>query len=118
MQNTFSKYLLIAGIALTISCSRSKEEIPSSVIEQKKMVEVLSDVHYTEATIQLRNLNYSDSTRKIAYGYYKEVFQKHHITPEQFKESFMWYKSHPEVMNDMYKEIITRLSEEQAKEGN
>ena len=118
MRNTFIKSLLLLGIIILSSCSREKEEVPSNIMPQKKMIEVLSDVHYTEATIQLRNLNYSDSTRKIAYGYYKEVFQKHQITPEQFKESFEWYKSHPEVMNDMYKEIITHLSEEQAKVGN
>ena len=118
MQNTFFKTLILSGMIILSSCSREKEEIPSNIMPQKKMIEVLSDVHYTEETIQLKNLNYSDSTRKIAYGYYKEVFQKHQITPEQFKESFEWYKSHPEVMNDMYKEIITHLSEEQAKEGN
>lgn len=112
-----TNYLLIAGIALITACSRQKEEIPSDIMPQDKMIKVLSDVHYTEATIQLRNLNYSDSTRKIAYGYYKEIFQKHQITPEQFKESFDWYKKHPEIMNEMYKEVLTHLSEEQATKG-
>ena len=115
MKNTFIKCLVLSCVVFTNSCSRSKEEIPSTVMAQNKMVEVLSDVHYTEATIQLRNLNYSDSTRKIAYGYYKEVFQKHHITPEQLKESFNWYKNRPELMSDLYKEVVTKLSEEQAK---
>ncbi len=115
MNNTFIQFLLISSILLTASCSQQKEEIPSNVMPQKKMIAVLAAVHYTEATIQLRNLNYSDSTRKIAYGYYKEVFQRNKITPQQFKESFTWYKNHPEVMKELYKAVITNLSEEQTK---
>jgi hypothetical protein len=39
-----------------------------------------------------------------------EVFKKHHVTKKQFKESYVYYASQPEVFKELNTSIMDRLS--------
>jgi len=101
---------------LIIACSRPEVIVPATVILRDSMISVLSDMHLAEAAIQLRNLGAGDTARAETYARYRYVFRKHGINADQFRKSMTFYRSHPEYFNKMYKEVITRLSETQAKE--
>jgi hypothetical protein len=102
--------LILSCIIFFTSCSKKEEEIPKDILPQETMITVLSDMHYAEAMLQLKNLGQNDSTKRIATGYYKFVLAKHHIDQQQFQKSFKYYLSKPEITTDMYDSIITRLS--------
>lgn len=108
--------LFFFSIMLLIACSRPEVIVPSTVISRDSMISILSDMHLAEAAIQLRNLGSSDTARAESYARYRYVFRKYNISAEQFRQSFSFYRSQPEYFNKMYKEVITRLSEIQAKE--
>jgi hypothetical protein len=104
-------------LVLIASCT-NEVKIPADVLPQNKMAMVLADVQQVEALIQSSALERNDSTRAIAYGYYKSVFEKNKITPAQFRKSFTFYANHLDLMDKMYDDVLINLSKRQAEEGN
>jgi len=91
--------LIIATSVLFYSC---KETVPSGIIKQNKMQEVLWDMLRADAlSHQIAN---SDSTKlpdderaKLT----RQVFIIHNITEVQFDKSYSYYAQHPEIMRNM-----------------
>ena len=109
--------LCLCGLLL-ISCSKKEEKIPENILPKEKMIPIMVDVHLAEAKIQSNNLSMTDSTKKIAAGYYKNVFEKNKITEQQFRESFLYYSRHLDLLNKIYEEVISELSKKQATTPN
>lgn len=42
--------------------------------------------------------------------YYKQVFASHNITQEEFETAINWYKSNPEQLDTVYKNIVANLT--------
>ncbi len=82
------------------------------------MVKVMVDVQLAEALIQNQSLNSNDSTKKIAASYYKKIFEKNAISEQQFRESFLYYSHHLELLNKVYEDVINELSKMQAPQSN
>jgi hypothetical protein len=108
MKNIY-RLLIVCAIVIS-SCEKKPVEIPKDVLSGEKLIPVLTDIHLAEAMLQIKNLGRNDSTRNIAYGYYADIFKHHNITPEQFKRSFDFYTSQPELMSALYDSVITQLS--------
>jgi Domain of unknown function (DUF4296) len=111
-------YISIILVSLFFFSCNEKAEIPSDVLSKDKMTLVLTDIGQVEAQIQSSGLERNDSTKKVAYGYYKSIFQKHKITPEQFRKSFDFYTAHLEMMDAMYDTVIVNLSKRAAEEAS
>ncbi len=78
------------------------------------------DIHLLEATINLNGGNTSKiSAIKNDTAIYKmDVFKKHNISKEQYKESFYFYTQHPEFFTEVYQLILNNLSKMQAEVTN
>ena len=91
--------LIIATSVLFYSC---KETVPSGIIKQNKMQEVLWDMLRADAlSHQIAN---SDSTKLADDERAKlkrQVFKIHNITEDQFDKSYSYYVQHPEIMRNM-----------------
>lgn len=91
--------LIIATSVLFYSC---KETVPSGIIKQNKMQEVLWDMLRADAlSHQIAN---SDSTKFADDERAKltsQVFIIHNITENQFDKSYSYYAQHPEIMRNM-----------------
>jgi hypothetical protein len=114
MKINFTNTILFLIVATFISCSKKEEIRPSTILDPATMTTVLAEVHFTEATIQIRNLNSTDSTKKIAYQYYKNIFDKNKTNVTTFKNSFSWYKNRPELFTVIYDSVLIKISENQA----
>lgn len=79
------------------------------------MTDILYDVQVAEAIFQRGGKPSAEEGLKMGRQLYRDIFEKHGISRDEFKESFTWYSNHPRLMNDMYEEIIERLNTEQAK---
>lgn len=101
-----------------IACSKKEEKIPENILPKDKMIKVMVDVHIAEAAIQNKYLSLNDSTKKIAAGYYRNLFEKNKITEQQFRESFLYYAHHLDLFNKIYEEVINELSKKQAVNAN
>lgn len=107
--------VVIFPFLLMVSCSSKKDEIPPGILPREKMISILIDMQQAEAKIQTYNLQANDSTRNIEYGYYSNIFKKHHIKSSDFESSFKYYSKNLELLNKMYDEVITGLSKRQAE---
>ena len=116
MKNTLVFLLLIFSLQfLMSSCEKKTEKIPADILSPDSMVAVVADLQLAEATIQLRNLGYTDSTKAQAYGYYKFVLKQHQLDINYFLKSFHYYTNHPALMSKMYTDVLTLLSQKQVK---
>ncbi|MFN0187458.1 MAG: DUF4296 domain-containing protein [Bacteroidia bacterium] len=106
---------IVLMLSLFFGCSKKQVEVPSDVISRDTMIVVLAEIHLAEASIQVLNVEVKDSLRAVSFGLYNYIFSKHNITQELFKKSFDYYRSEPAYFHAMYDEVITHLSEDQAK---
>ena len=76
----------------------------------------MTDVQLAEAA---KDVAVPDNKSKnIIDEYYAFIFKAHHITKDEFQKSFTFYKLNPELMEEIYTEVLNRLSELQSKTGN
>lgn len=98
-------YVIIALFALA-ACSHD----PDYVLSEKKMVDLLVDVHKAEAVIESNyNIYNNDADKKKLR---EAVFLKHGITQEQFDTNLVWYGHHIEEYMTIYEQVIERLKAE------
>lgn len=83
---------------------------PRGVLSAGQMRDVLYDLHYTEAVLQIAGYNYSHD--EAVAQYYHEVLRRHGVTQAQFDSSLVWYTDHPERFNKIYPKVIARMEEE------
>lgn len=108
--------ILLLIFSAAISCTRrERPKPPPHILSESKMTEILYDVQVAEAIFQRGGKPSAEEGLKMGRQLYRDIFEKHGISRDEFKESFTWYSSNPRLMNDMYEEIIERLNTEQAK---
>ena len=101
---------IILTIALLLSSCRSQ---PDYVIKKDRMVDLLIDVHKTEAVINLNYSSYPTDEKKRAIR--EAVYMRHNITEADFDTSMVWYGNNLDVYMEVYEEVIKRLKEEDAE---
>lgn len=79
------------------------------------MVDILVDIHLTEASLNVGNdstVRLNDTTQlRIRFA---QVFIKNDISPDDFNSSLTYYLEHIEELDKIYKEVINRLTELEA----
>ena len=106
--------IISISLILLFACNDKKIIIPANIIPQDKMVLVMTDAHLVEAII-IQGHTMAD---KSPEAYYQGIYENHNITKEQFEESYRFYIDHPELFDEIYNEILTELSKQQAEAAN
>ena len=99
MARSYLKYLL----------QRKTEFSIHSPFVYEFMKKVLYDFHLAQAMVE--DLPYDQ--REKANAYINAVFEKHGITKEDFDSAVVWYNSHNEDLQDIYKDLQTQYTQEQ-----
>jgi len=110
------KWAFILFIALLgASCGSILNSKPSGTLSEKQMIDVLVDIHLTEATMKIANdslARLNDTTQMRQR--FAEVFKKNDIDPDDFNASLDYYLKHIEDLDKIYVEVINRLTELEA----
>ena len=89
--------------------------IPDDLIPETEMINVLTDVCKVEARFQrritIKDLNNVDV---VAHNY-TIVFETHNISLQQFKDSYSYYETNPQKMQEIFDKVIIKLTEEESK---
>jgi len=99
----FAGLWMLAGLN---SCCRSEVQIPSTVLSSKSMIPIMVDVHVVEGA---RNGALILGDTNGIEDYYAKIYEKHQITEQQFKESFAFYSSHPNLFIPIYEAVLDSL---------
>lgn len=102
--------LLFILFLIITSCS---VELPSHVIPEGKMERVLYDYHLAQGMAEAQG----GDVEANRYLYVQKVFEKHHISEEQFDISMVWYSGHADHLHKMYKRIDARLERTSIEAG-
>jgi hypothetical protein len=107
------KWAFILFIALLgASCGSILNSKPSGTLSEKQMIDILVDIHLTEATMKIANdslARLNDTTQMRQR--FAEVFIKNDIDPDDFNASLDYYLKHIEDLDKIYVEVINRLTE-------
>ncbi|MGN6645084.1 MAG: DUF4296 domain-containing protein [Cytophaga sp.] len=109
--------IIIAALTLLLSCTSAPDaaldQKPADLLSEKEMVGILIDVHITESALSLKNFNRDSSL--VLYAYYKdEIFKEHHVTEQQFKDSYDYYSKHSDELNHIYEIVVDSISIKEA----
>lgn len=94
-------HIILLGLCLLVGCS------PKGVLSRRQMVDVLVDLHKTEAILTVAGYNFGHE-EEFGKCYYV-VLDKHGITQAQFDSSLVWYTKHPERFDKIYPKVVARL---------
>ena len=99
-------YILAIAIALVVgACSNS-----SNVISEKKMVSVLADIYLTDGTMDTYRYGMNKYQNIDSLYLYKTAFERNGVTREEFVASFQYYARSPKVMDNIYTQVVNKLS--------
>ncbi len=108
--------IFLAALTLLTSC-KSKQQVmekPDNLINRITLVNILADSYLIESTLQMTT---PDSINKdeLARRYYKDLFDRYHITNEQFESSIAYYvseeKSATRLLNDASALLVSKRSD-------
>jgi hypothetical protein len=90
---------------------------PNGVMTKKQMTSLLMDMQLAEVKFRQLNptLKMNDTTRNYYRFGYVDIFKKHRTTPAKFRLSMDYYAKRPDVLNEIYNDIISNLTEVDAK---
>ncbi len=109
----FTGISLFVFISMCSSCGRKETEIPKGVLTKQELVVVLTDIHLAQAVVGMNRFN--DSIRYDLNEYANSIFKVHHITKAQYDSSLSFYTAHPDLLDEVYQEVINELSKKQSE---
>lgn len=101
-------------LIVLISCGSKDEQIPDYVWEEDRFVEVLTEFQKAESIVRLGYHKYPDSIYSND-SIYAAVFEKMGVVEEEFDSNYRYYLKDPGHMEQIYDQVIIRLSEQEAE---
>lgn len=102
--------ILFALILLLCSSCKSKKQVldkPDGLISRSTLTEILSEAYVIESTVHLAND--SVNKRDLTQQYYKELFERHHITKKQFESSLDYYIADETTSEKLLTEVSKKI---------
>ena len=98
--------IFVLLLFLFVSCKKQ----PEGVLSENRMVDLLVDVHKSEAVMALNYNKFSNDEKKRAVR--EAVFMRHNTTQAEFDSSLVWYGNHIDKYMGVYDRVIERLNKE------
>ena len=112
MRNSLILISFLLAFVMT-SCINEKVSIPDHIIERDTLINILAEIQIIEAIKQVK-------TDRQSLGYnvqegYEWEFEKYNVTEERFKESIDFYSIHQDLFEEIYNDVIIRITEIEAE---
>lgn len=104
------RLLLLASIVLILGSCQSNTDIPEDVLPRETIKEILVEANMVEGALKA-NFILGDSAKKVAPTLYEEIYTRHNTNAEEFKNSIDWYFEHPEILEEIQKDVVAKLLE-------
>ena len=108
---------LLPLLFLCGSCKSKKQvlEKPDDLIGRNKMVELIAESYLIESSVHLA----PDTVSRLLLTrlYYKELFNRHHVTRDQFVRSIDYYISEENSAEKLLTDASNRIAEMRKERG-
>lgn len=108
-----TKIFLFALFFLSIMSSCSEKKKPAHILDEQKMVNIMTDLHIIDG--YMSSLMYNDSTRTKGKNFYASVYDKHKITRAEYERSLKYYSMNPVLLDSMYSKVERILTAKEQK---
>jgi len=115
MKNLIKYITFLTLLFSFVSCEEKQKEIPSNVISQEKLVEVITEIELAQALIKLKFANQDTINSQQLF---EEVYNNFEITEENYNKSLSYYSQDPKLLEEMYVKVINNLSIRQTEFQN
>ncbi|GHT36216.1 hypothetical protein AGMMS49574_27570 [Bacteroidia bacterium] len=106
IQRKLYKYsIALLTVALLVTCSK----VPSGILSEKKMKDVMVDMQLAENIANDNYNTYRDSVHKAAL--YESVFRKHNTTQAIYDSSLVWYGKNLNILLQVYDLAINDVND-------
>jgi hypothetical protein len=87
--------------------------VPSDIVVPDSMVQIVTDVHILQATLQLGYMQQDSgvTTQKA----FESIWKKHHITQADYDHSMKYYTYHPAMLDSIYERVLNNLAQQKAE---
>ncbi len=101
-------------LVLVTACS-PRESVPDEFPDKEEMAEVIADLYIAEIVATRGQSGPSgDPSDSNIPGYYKGVLEKYNLTATEFDTIRKWYAAHPYHFQEVYDQVIVKLSRREA----
>lgn len=105
--------VILSFLFVVISaCDKLPIEKPEYLLTEKQMIEMLVDIHIAEATY-VQMAHDSIIRNSSAVNFYYSILDKYQVPDSVFEKSFIFYASTPKQFEEMYKDVMSKLSEKE-----
>lgn len=110
-------YFLITLILTSILISCGKQDAPENLIEEAKMVDILTEVQLAESEVSRLSLQSYDSA-VVAFEYLKaEILEKYNVDSLAYINSYEYYGQHPREFSLIFQDVEAKLKEMESEES-
>ena len=104
-------FIILSFIFLAfVACDKLPVEKPENLIKEKKMIDMLVDIHIAEAAYN--HMRYDSIVRNSSSAnFYYSILEKYEVPDSVFEKSFIFYASVPKNFEEMYRKVMNQLSE-------
>lgn len=102
------KRILILFLLLISAAGCDPDAVPSGVLSEDKMVNVLIDIQLTEGKVSALPIPY-DSSQVLYSLMEKDIFLKHGVEDSVFVNSMLFYLEDAKKMDRIYSRVIDSL---------
>jgi hypothetical protein len=104
-------FLILLALLLFVGCEQKKEEqVPADVIPREQMIDIMVDAWFMESVIHNTIKEY-ERLEPVSVSMYKDFFEEHDITKEQFEQSIKYYMRDDETSQEFVQECSQRFEE-------
>jgi len=102
------------SLVFTSSCKEKGLPKPEHLISEKKMVNILYDLHISGALAErYRNNRNADSLVLDSKALYQSVLNKYDLKDSVLAKSIVFYSTYPKLYERIYKQVVERMNMEQ-----
>jgi hypothetical protein len=103
--------------SVLFSCTPIEDQrvsIPSDVLPEEKMAQVMVDVHLLEAALSVGTYGKDNMTLQNIRPS-SDILKKNGVTKQQYDQSFEFYSRNPKLLGEVYDLVLNDLSKMQAE---
>jgi hypothetical protein len=102
--------VLLVLLLFNTSCNEDMTGKPPHLISRDKMVDILVDIHLSDAAFQTRRYSNTQLNAYTESDFYYSILKKHHLVDSVFEISLLYYSSKPKEFEKIYTRVINRLT--------
>jgi hypothetical protein len=90
-------------------CDKPVYNKPKKLISEKKMIDMLVDIHLAEAMSQNMQFKVEEMKKLKTQDYYYSILKKYNVADSTFEKSLVFYGGMPKEFEKMYSKVLDRL---------